>query len=641
MARVGNSTARAAVPPEAFFESLPTAAYFCTPDGRIRCYNQLAVELWGRRPDSSARYDGAIELRSPEGEAIVPADSCTALALRDRASLDGRLVVVVRPDGSRRTVSTYAHPVRDASGRVAGVTTVLVDVTERLATEAARRESERNFRGFFESAAIGAAQLDMNGRFARVNDRYCELTGYSREELLTMTPFELDHPDDVEVDRGRAARFAAAESGNEIYDTEKRYVRKDGRVIWVRVVAHLLRDEHGKPVQSAAIALDVTERKRFEQALERTDRMKNEFLSMLAHELRNPLAPLRNSVELLKHRGRSDEWTVNVVERQVNHLSRLVDDLLDVARMTKDKLELRRERVALMQVLEAATEAARSALDAHAQELVMVVPPGPGPYLDADPVRLAQVFTNLLLNAAKFSDHPGTVRITVADDDALVRVTVADSGSGLAPEDLSRVFEMFYQSPHGRAKDGLGIGLALVRRLVEMHGGTVGAMSAGLGRGSQFVVRLPVAAAAVASPALPAPRRRGTRKRILVVDDNRDAADSLCRLLSAMGHVASPEYDGREGLASACRQPPDVVLLDLSMPDCDGFEVCRRLRAEPTLTATLIVALTGWGREEDFERTQRAGFDAHLVKPADIKAIEAALERQPSLAADVAVAAGR
>jgi CheY-like chemotaxis protein len=260
---------------------------------------------------------------------------------------------------------------------------------------------------------------------------------------------------------------------------------------------------------------------------------------------------------------------------------------------------------------------------------VIALQPGLDPHLDADPVRLTQVFTNLLLNAAKFTDRPGTVRMTVTEERGSLRVSVADNGIGMTREDLERLFEKFYQSPHhkGRAKAGLGIGLALARRLVEMHGGTITAMSPGLGHGSQLVVQLPLATASAPAKSVPATRqRRVDRKRILIVDDNRDAADALCRLLNAMGHIATATYDGRGGLEAARRQKPDVVLLDLGMPEWDGFEVFSRMRAELALANTRIVALTGWGREEDRQRTRRAGFDAHLVKPADVKAIDAVLD---------------
>jgi PAS domain S-box-containing protein len=630
MARDADTSLRPVFAPDVLLESLPAPAYICRRDGRIECFNRLAVELWGRTPqcdDPAVRYSAAFELRSPDGALLAPEESPTALSLNDGATRDGRPLVVVRPDGSQRSVASYARPITDTSGRVVGVTTVLVDVTDRLTTEAALRESERNFRGFFESAAIGAVQTNMKGRFVRVNDRFCDLTGYSREELLGMSPFDLDHPDDIAADRARVAKFTG--NGNNVYQAEKRYIRKDGRTIWVQVAAQLLRDDTGKPVQSAAIAFDITERKRFEEALQQADRMKDEFLSMLAHELRNPLAPLSSSVELLKQRGQDDERILDVMDRQVNHLSRLVGDLLDIARMTKDKLELRKERVGLAPILDAAIEASRTELEAHRQELVIALQPGLDPHLDADPVRLTQVFTNLLLNAAKFTDGPGTVRMTVTEEGGSLRVSVADHGIGMTREDLERLFEKFYQSPHhkGRAKAGLGIGLALARRLVEMHGGTITAMSAGLGHGSQFVVRLPIATAGAPAKSVPATRqRRVDRKRILIVDDNRDAADSLCRLLNAMGHTASATYDGRTGLDAARRQKPDVVLLDLGMPEWDGFEVFRRLRADLTLANTRIVALTGWGREEDRQRTRRAGFDAHLVKPADVKAIDAVLD---------------
>lgn len=643
MAGQANIGSRPDLAASALLESLPAAAYICGADGHMECCNRLAVELWGRTPnftDSSNRYGGALELRSLEGEPIAPEASCTAIALQAGVPREGRQVVVVRPDGSRRTVTVYARPLVDAARSVVGVTTVLVDVTERLATEAALRDSERNFRGFFDNAAVGAAQCDMQGRYIRVNDRYCELTGYSRDELLTMQPFDLDHPDEVEADIAQVVAFVTG--SDSVYRTQKRYVRKDGQVVWVEVAAHLLRDKDGRPVGSAAIVFDVSERVQLEQSLRQADRMKDEFLSTLAHELRNPLAPLSNSLALLKHRGHGDEALLDMMRRQVTLLSRLVEDLLDVARITKDKMELRKQRVSLAQILESAAEATSAELEAHRQKLVMVLPAGPRLELDADPVRLTQVFTNLLVNAAKFTDGPGTVRLMVTADGARVQVTIADSGIGMTREDLGRIFEKFYQSPHqhGRANQGVGIGLALARRLLEMHGGTITATSRGLGQGSEFIVDLPQANTAVAAKRVAAAEHRVSRKRILIVDDSRDAADSLCRLLSAMGHTATVAYDGPTAVEAAHRERPHVVLLDLGMPHWNGFEVCARLRANSSLCDTRIVALTSWGSEEDRMRTRGAGFDAHLVKPADIWAIDAVLEPQVSTV-DAAAVAGR
>jgi two-component system CheB/CheR fusion protein len=615
-------------------EAMLVPAYFCDRDGRIVFFNESAATLWGRRPelnDATDRYCGSLELRSPDGERL-PHDQCwMALALRDDRAYEGRELTIVRPDGSRRAALAYASPVHDDEGRLIAGTCVLVDITARVeaqrAQESALQITEANFRAFFDSPAVGAVQANADGRFVRVNDRYCEITGYSREELLSMGPFDLDHPDERDADLELVRKAIADPAG--VYDAEKRYVRKDGSIGWVHVAANMLRDESGRATQSAAIAMDITERKLAEQALKDTDRTKDEFLATLAHELRTPLAPLSNAVELLRHPGVPEPyWCRQVIERQVSHLSRLVDDLLDVSRITRDMLELRRTRVALADVLNRAVEASRPLLERREQKLEVTLTPE-DVHIDGDLVRLTQVFTNLLTNAAKFSESASTIRLSAVRDGDDVRVGVLDSGIGIAAEELSRIFDKFYQSPRrgDHFVGGLGIGLALVRRLVELHGGTVEARSAGLGQGSEFIVRLPIKTA-LRSQSVPAQvsqllERSG--KRVLIVDDNADSADSLGRLLERMGHEAVTEYDGEAALERAKTYAADVIFLDLGMPGLDGFEVCRRLREQPAPKRPSIVALTGWSREEDRERSRDAGFDSHVVKPIDEATIERVL----------------
>ena len=599
-------------PIEAFVESLSAGVYTCDAAGRVTSFNERAVELWGRRPS----------IGEPAAPLAPYADG--ASTLRERAARSNPLRVIERPDGSRLTVVAYAVPAHDAEGAPTGVTTTLLDVTEQLAVHSALTESETDLRGFFDSAAIGAAQTDMKGKYVRVNDRYCALTGYSREELLTMGPFDLDHPDDVVADRKRVEAFV---NGQSHYLAEKRCIRKDGTVIWTHVAANLLRDGAGRPHRSAAVVVDITAHKRAEERLEEAARLSDDFLAVLGHELRNPLAPLWNSIELLRT-GKRDAWSLGVIERQMAHLTRLVDDLLDVARFTKDKLELRRQRVLLSDIVEPAVDSARADL-AASQQLLQIDLPSEPLYLEADPVRLTQVFANLLVNAAKFADRPGSVRLRAVRDGSWLRASVSDTGIGMAPEDIPRVFEKFFQSPQAAnlRRGGLGIGLSLARRLVELHGGTLEGSSAGLGLGSEFVLTVPLGNAVVAPASRsPAGARQSGPKRILVIDDNRDAADSLCRLLDALGHRAVAAYGGRAGVELAAQFGADVLLLDLSMPDFDGFEVCRWLRADSQFDDLCIVALTGWGRSQDVARTRELGFDAHLVKPANLDAIVAVLD---------------
>jgi PAS domain S-box-containing protein len=519
--------------------------------------------------------------------------------------------------------------VRASDGEIIGASALLIDVTARedglRTTRNALHASEANFQGFFGSRAVGAVQVNAAGRFIKVNDRYCEITGYSRGELLTMGPVELTHPEDQQQDL-EVLRDALADPAG-VYHSEKRYVRKDGTPVWVHVAANFLRDENGRPMQTAAIVTDINERKRAEAELQEADKRKDDFLATLAHELRNPLAPLRHAVELLGHPEIEDrEWCRGVIDRQVDHLTRLIEDLLDLSRITRDKLELRKTPVEVAHILDNAAEASRPVFELHRQLLNIVLPPEPL-YVDGDAIRLTQVFTNLLTNAAKFNERPGTVQLRAELDGSHVAIMVADRGIGIASDDLPRLFEKFYQSPRnsGRFSGGLGIGLSLVRRLVELHGGAVEARSAGPGRGSEFVVRLPrlltTVVAAEGAATVSAEGAGTIRKRVLVVDDNSDAADSLGQLLELMGHVTATAYEGESAVERAKQFAADVILLDLGMPGVDGFEVCRRLRQLEFTTPPRIVAMTGWGRAEDRARTQGAGFDAHLVKPVDRTAL--------------------
>jgi CheY-like chemotaxis protein len=350
----------------------------------------------------------------------------------------------------------------------------------------------------------------------------------------------------------------------------------------------------------------------------------------LAHELRNPLAPLRNAVELLR-RADGDaalmEKARSMMERQVGQMVRLVDDLLDISRISRGKIQLRKERVELAAVVRSAVEAARPLVEAQAHELTVTLPPQPI-YLDADPTRLAQVFSNLLTNAAKYTEKGGHVWLTAERQGGEVVASVRDTGIGIAADYLPHVFEMFSQAAPAleRSQGGLGVGLALVRGLVELHGGTIEARSSGPGLGSEFIVRLPVVERlfqAAQEPSGDGQERRAVPKcRILVVDDNRDATDSLAVMLRLAGHDTHTAYDGLEGLQAAAAFRPDVVLLDIGLPKMSGYEAARRIREQPWGKGMALIAVTGWGQDEDRRRALEAGFDHHLTKPVEASALE-------------------
>jgi PAS domain S-box-containing protein len=361
--------------------------------------------------------------------------------------------------------------------------------------------------------------------------------------------------------------------------------------------------------------------------LKQSDRRKDEFLAMLAHELRNPLAPIRNSVQILRAHGTPVpdlQWATEVIDRQVRQMTRLVDDLLDVSRITRGKIELRRQRVELSEIVANAVEASRPLLEKRRHELTVATPPRPI-RLDVDPTRLAQVLSNLLNNAAKYMDHGGRVWLTASQQGGDVVISVRDTGIGIRREMLPRVFDMFMQGEPGsaRSEGGLGIGLTLVRRLVELHGGTVEARSDGPGKGSEFLVRIPASGATEeGAPRAAAGTAAGSApRRILVVDDNRDAADTLRLLLRMMGSEVNTAHDGIEAVAAAAEFRPEVVLLDLGLPKLDGYEAARRIRAQEGGAGMFLVALTGWGHEEDRRRSLEAGFDLHMTKPVEFDAL--------------------
>jgi CheY-like chemotaxis protein len=398
---------------------------------------------------------------------------------------------------------------------------------------------------------------------------------------------------------------------------------------------------------------EIAERERLETALRDADRRKDEFLAILAHELRNPLAPIRNAAQIMGMKPLADpeiSWCRDTIHRQVHLLVRLVDDLLDVSRITQGKIKLQKRRIEVAEMVELGIETCRAQIEARRQELLVEIP-GERMSVEGDLQRLAQVVGNLLSNASKYTDEAGTIRLSVEaprppaespPGARTVEIRVADNGIGIPSELLPNLFQLFAQvdSTLDRAEGGLGVGLALVKNLVELHGGSVAAQSDGPGQGSRFVVRLPLAVETpeTVRPAPAADRGASARRRLLVVDDNVDSARSMALLLQAFGHDATTAHGGQEALDAAESNPPDAIVLDLGMPGLDGYEVARRLRERPWGKDLLLIALTGWGQQEARERSKTAGFDAHLVKPVEIDALLRVLQR-PAQGGSVASAA--
>ena len=515
---------------------------------------------------------------------------------------------------------------RELLARVEGT---LALASSRREAAAALRESEERFRLMADDSPVMVWVTEGDGSCSFLSRSWYELTGQTPEEALGFGWLEAVHPDDRARTR---AEWAVALDRGEPIRVEYRLRRGDGEYRWVIEAARPRTGRVGEPSGFIGSVIDITERKAAEEALEEADRRKDEFLSVLAHELRNPLAPIRSGVELLRIAGEeapTRERALDAMARQVAHLVRLVDDLMEVSRIRLGKLVLRREPTDLAAAAATALETHQGAIAAGGLRVEQDLEPGT--VVDGDPVRLTQVISNLVHNAVKFTPPGGQVAVRARLDGGHAELTVTDTGKGMSAAELGRAFELFAQasSPGGDAA-GLGIGLTLARRIAELHGGTLEAESGGRGAGTRLILRLPLALVAATGPKevgerapRPAPTRAGTR--VLVVDDNEDAADSLAELLRVLGAQAHAVYDGESALRAAARERLDVIFLDLSMPGRDGFAVARGLR-ERGETAWLV-ALTGHGHEEDRRRTAQAGFDDHLVKPVDAASVLRALER--------------
>jgi signal transduction histidine kinase/ActR/RegA family two-component response regulator len=404
-------------------------------------------------------------------------------------------------------------------------------------------------------------------------------------------------------------------------------VLADGTVVYVQNDVEPLYDTHGEIYGCVSVCVDLTDRRRAERTLREADRRKDEFLATLSHELRNPLAPIRTAIEVMRIARANPEIVENAratVERQLLHLVRITDDLLDVARITQNKVELRRQRLDLRDVVQSAIEATRPLIDAHAHALTIDLPKQPMP-ADADYTRLAQVFSNLLNNAAKFTPSSGEIHVAGSVVGGVATVTVSDTGVGVPPSMLPRIFDMFtqLQAHRDRTYGGLGIGLTLAKRLVELHGGTIAALSEGPNRGATFAVRLPCAQAADHEGATPVrdASRQPAGARVLVADDNPDTAEMMRIMLGIKGHEVRTAADGIQAVSIAEAFDPDIAFLDIGMPRMDGYETARRIR-EVLGPKIRLVALTGWGQDDDKRRSQAAGFDHHLTKPPDPEVLE-------------------
>ncbi len=527
-----------------------------------------------------------------------------------------------------RWIDLYAFRIGAPDGRKVAV--IFNDITERKRAEEVLRAGEQRLRFVMDSMPQKVVTTRADGTADYFSPQWSEFTGLSSEQINDGGWKQFIHPDDL-AETIRLWQHAVAIG--EVSVREHRFRRADGEYRWHLSRTVPMRDVAGNVVLWIGSSTDVHE-------VKEADQRKDEFLAMLAHELRNPLAPIRNMVEVLKRADDNRHLiqpALSTMERQLRHMTRLIDDLLDASRISQGKIGLQREKVELTSVVRQVAEASRPFYEAAQQELSVAFPPMPV-YVDADPVRLAQVFGNLLHNASKFSKRGSRVALAGELQGDHVVVAVRDLGIGIPAALLPRVFELFTQGDQTleRTNGGLGIGLTLVRKLVEMHGGSVQAASEGVDRGSEFVVRLPVLIEEHEAPS-PDPKASAiapTARRILVADDNHDAAETLSMLLELAGHQTQVAFNGAEAVEAAQSFRPDVILMDLGMPVMNGFEAARQLRQQLWIKGVVLVALTGWGQDDDRHKTAEAGFDRHLVKPVDFDALTKLLAEFPVVAAD-------
>jgi PAS domain S-box-containing protein len=544
-------------------------------------------------------------------------------------------------DGTFRWHLSRAHLVHwPGAAQWFGTATDIHDL--KLAQEQLH-EREQRFRTMANTAPAMLWIADANHLCTFLSRGWSDYTGQTEAEGTGLGWLRAVHEDDRARVRGV---YLDAARRHVPFAVDYRLRARSGEFRWTTDAGRPRFDERGNFVGYIGSVFEVHERKEAEEALREADRRKDRFLAMLSHELRNPLAPIRTAARILASPKLTNEqlaWSGRVIQRQVEHMAGLLDDLLDVARITQGKIELKRERVGLASVVDAAVEAARPLIEEKGHRLVVSLP-SPDPTLDVDSMRASQILSNLLTNAAKYTDSGGDIGIEASVEDAVVRVRVTDNGIGIGAAELGRIFEMFAQLEGGRGRSdgGLGIGLALAKGLAELHGGTLEAHSAGSGRGSTFTVSLPRAShlaerdQTARNDVVASPRVR----RVLVADDNHDAADSLAMLLGAMSHDVRVAYDGRAALALLRDFQPDVALLDIGMPGLNGYEIARQVRRQASMAGTRLVALTGWGQVDDKARAAAAGFDLHLTKPADTAAIEAILALPPAAPCSAAAPEG-
>ena len=605
----------------AIVDSSQDAIISKTLDGIITSWNAAATRMFGYTADEAIGQPVLMLIPPDRREE----ETAILARLRRGEPIESYETVRRRKDGGQVDISLTISPLRDGAGRIVGASKIARDIGAARAAERVLRESETRYRSLVEASGAIVFNSDAQARWLQPHPRWEAYTGQTFEQYRDHGWLRAIHEDDqgriTQLVHDAIARSAPVEAEGRLWHAPSRSWRhQEARAVPIR-------DADGAVREWVGTCADVHARKEFEEVLRTADRRKDEFMAVLAHELRNPLAPIANTLEILRVEG-VDPGTArelaDVARRQVAHLVRLVDDLMESSRISRGIIELKREPLLLAAAVQAAVEIARPLVDERRHRLDIELP-GQHLLVHGDRTRLTQVIANLLNNAAKYTPPGGRIALSAAREQGQAVLRVSDNGAGIEPHLLGWIFEMFTQADRSpeRSRGGLGIGLSLVRQLVELHGGSVEARSEGRGRGSEFVVRLPLVPEHAERPAaVERPRLTMRPRRVLIADDNRDAARLLAVLLRAMGQEVRVAHDGVEALEQAAATRPDLVLMDLGMPRLSGYDAARRLRAEPWGHDLLLVALTGWGQESDRQRSREAGFDHHLVKPVSAETLQ-------------------
>ena len=604
------------------------AIFTLDPQGYITSWNIGAERMKGYRAEEITGKHFSCFYPLEKIEEGYPDRELEAAAAKGRFEDEGWRL---RKDGSRFWANVIITALRDDSGKLKGFSKITRDRTEAMRKESEIRDSEVRFRRLFETARDGILILDSSdGQITDANPYIIELLGYSTGELIGKELWQIGLFQDIEASQ---AAFQELQQEGYIRYHDLPLETKSGRKAEVEFISNVYNVNHHSVIQCNI--RDITERRQLEhaeaqaEALADLHRRKDEFLAMLSHELRNPLAAITNAVQILdlqKEEHPLQEKAKAIIRRQARNLVVLVNDLLEVSRILGGRIQLHQEDLDARGIVQEAVETTRPLIDQHKHELTLSLPTEPI-WLHADALRLEEVIVNLLTNAAKYTPDGGHIWLLLQQEGEQMVLRVRDTGIGIAADSLPHIFELFTQAPRSldRSQGGLGVGLAVVCKLVEMHGGTVGAQSAGSGKGSEFIVRLPVLSSPTRRSQIlskEGDERSGSGWRVLVVDDNVDSADSIAMLLQVSGHEVRVAYSGQDGLDMADKYQPDIVLLDIGLPGMDGYEVARRLRKQPESKEAKLIAVTGYGQEAYRLQSQEAGFDYHLVKPVDAQKLQ-------------------